>query len=245
VSDRRPAPHLSPWARLVIVCALVIVGCAVALGIATLVSDKERIVTGVVRGSLNGVALDVGDADVEVVRGGSRESVEVQRTERFTFDHGPVVRRSIDGSTLRVHSRCPTTLLHTCSASYRLVVPDNVPVRVKTSSGDVSFEAYRGSVDVSTESGDVRVERYCGFSLDERTRSGEIDSGASCAPQSLTLRSTSGPIRSVVPPGRYRVDVETTGGERLVRGVIAADDAPYTIQLLSTSGDVALEGAGQ
>jgi hypothetical protein len=245
VSDRRPAPHLSPWARLVIACAVVVVGCAVALAIAAVVSDKERLVTGVVRGSLNGVALDVGEADVEVVRGGNRESVELQRTERFTFDHGPEVRRSITGSTLRLYSRCPTTLLHTCSADYRLVVPDNVPVQVKTGSGDVRFEAYRGSVDVSTESGDVRVTGYCGFSLDVRTRSGSIASTATCAPQSLTLRSTSGAIRSTVPPGRYRVDVETTAGDRLVRGVIAADDAPYTIQVLSTSGDVTLEGAEQ
>ena len=78
-----------------------------------------------------------------------------------------------------------------------------------------------------------------------RTRTGDIDSTASCAPQRLTLRSTTGPIRSIVPPGRYRVDVESTSGRRLVRGVIAADDAPYTIQALSTSGDVTLESAEQ
>jgi hypothetical protein len=38
VSDRRPAPHLSPWARLVIACAVVVVGCAVALAIAAVVA---------------------------------------------------------------------------------------------------------------------------------------------------------------------------------------------------------------
>lgn len=245
MSDRRPAPHLSSWARLVVACTAVVVGCVAALAIAALVSDKERVVTGVVRGSLNGVALDLGDANVQIVRGGSRESVEVRRTERFMFDHGPQVRRTIDDSTLRLRSRCPSTLLHSCSADYRIVVPDNVPVRIRTDSGDVRFDDYRGSIDVTTESGDVQVVGYCGFSLDVRTRSGGIGTTASCAPQSLLLRSTSGPIRSVVPPGRYRVDVETTSGQRLVRGVIAAEDAPYTIQVLSTSGNVTLQSAEQ
>jgi len=228
-----------------VVCAVVVGGCAVALAIGALVTRTERMVTGVVRGSLDGVSLDLGDANVLIVRGGNRESVEVERTEHFTFDHGPEVRRSITGSTLRVHSRCPETLTHSCSADFRLIVPDNVPVKIRTESGDVRFDGYRGSIDVSTESGDVTIRSYCGFSLDVRTRSGDISSAASCAPQSLTLRSTSGPIRSIVPAGRYRVDVETTSGRRLVRGVIAAEDAPYTIQVLSTSGDVTLESSQQ
>lgn len=245
MAERRSAPHLSPWGRLVIVCAAVVGACAVAIAIGALVTRTERVVTGVVRGSLNGVSLDLGDANVEIIRGGNRESVELQRTEHFTFDHGPVVERRIAGSTLRLRSRCPDTLLHTCSADFRLIVPDNVPVQIRTESGGVRFEGYRGSVDVSTDSGDVTVEGYCGFSLDVRTRTGDIDSTASCAPQRLTLRSTTGPIRSIVPPGRYRVDVETTSGRRLVRGVIGAEDAPYTIQVLSTSGDVTLESAEQ
>jgi DUF4097 and DUF4098 domain-containing protein YvlB len=136
-------------------------------------------------------------------------------------------------------------LFDSCSADYRLIVPDNVPVRIRTESGDVRFDGYRGSIEVNTESGDVRVAAFCGFALDVRTRSGDISSTASCAPQRLTLRSTTGPIRSIVPTGRYRVDVESTSGSRLVQGVIAADDAPYTIQLLSTSGDVVLEGTEQ
>jgi hypothetical protein len=245
VAERRSAPHLSPWGRLVIVCAAVVGGCAVALAIGALVSRTEREVTGVIRGSLSGVSLDLGDASVEIIRGGNRESVEVRRTERFTFDHGPEVQRRISGSTLSLTSRCPDTLLHPCAAAYRLIVPDNVPVKIRTDSGDVRFEGYRGSVEVSTDSGDVTITGYCGFSLDVRSRTGDIDSSASCAPQALTLRSTSSPIRSIVPPGRYRVDVESTSGRRVVRGVIAADDAPYTIQVLSTSGDVTLESTEQ
>ena len=82
-----------------LVCAAIVGACAVALAIGALVTRTERMVTGVVRGSLNGVSLDLGDANVEIIRGGNRESVELERTERFTFDHGPVVERRIAGST--------------------------------------------------------------------------------------------------------------------------------------------------
>jgi hypothetical protein len=46
-----------------------------------------------------------------------------------------------------------------------------------------------------------------------------------------------------VPPGRYRVDAESDEGKHVVRGVSVADDAPFQIQALSTSGDVSV-GSG-
>jgi hypothetical protein len=46
----------------------------------------------------------------------------------------------------------------------------------------------------------------------------------------------------VVPPGRYRLDAETAAGQRTVRGVTEATDAPFTLQALSSSGDVTVEG---
>src|SRR3712207_7216841 len=39
--------------------------------------------TYAVRGSLNGIALDLGDGDVVVAGGGDRADVAVQRTDRF------------------------------------------------------------------------------------------------------------------------------------------------------------------
>ena len=41
-----------------------------------------------------------------------------------------------------------------------------------------------------------------------------------------------------MPPGRYRVDAESDEGKRSVRGLTAADDAPFQVQALSTTGDV-------
>jgi hypothetical protein len=46
----------------------------------------------------------------------------------------------------------------------------------------------------------------------------------------------------VLPPGRYDLDAESTSGAETVRGVTPRSDAPYTVQVLSASGDVSVEG---
>ena len=121
-------------------------------------------------------------------------------------------------------------------AGYRVVVPDNVSVDVRTGDGDVSFRGYRGSARVTTGSGSIAVAGYCGNSLDARADSGDIAFDADCAPPRLSLRSTSGTIRALIPPGRYDLDAESSAGDERVRGVIATSDAPYSVQVLSTSG---------
>ncbi len=58
----------------------------------------------------------------------------------------------------------------------------------------------------------------------------------------MSLRTGSGPIRAIMPPGRYDLDAESTSGDEVVRGVTARPDAPYAVQALSGSGDVWVEG---
>src|SRR5262245_9248344 len=131
-----PAPvrRISPWGALVAVSAVLVVGAAAALLIATVASSHEREVRFAVRGSLSGVSLDVGDADVEIDGGGRRNLLAVQRTDRYAFGHDAIVERTVTMGELRLHSRCPKAVPHTCSSRYRLVVPDNVPVDVRASS---------------------------------------------------------------------------------------------------------------
>jgi hypothetical protein len=233
--------HLSPWARLVAASAVLVLGAAIALAIARVASGQERLTTYAVRGSLNGIALDLGDGDVVVVGGGARAGVAVERTDHWTFGHAAVARRSVRDGVFRVRSRCPTTALHSCSVRYRVVVPDNVPVDVRTDSGTVRFAGYRGSGSVTTRSGDVSVEGYCGFSLQARSDTGAIDADAACAPQQLLLRSTSGDVHAVVPRGRYRVDADSASGRSVVRGVQAVQDGPFSLDVSSSSGDVTVE----
>ena len=125
-----------------------------------------------------------------------------------------------------------------------MTVPDNVRVTVRTTSGDVRFNGYRGSASVDTGSGDVNVAGFCGFALRARAQSGDVNAGASCALERMELRSRTGDVRAVVPSGRYQVDAETDDGDRVVRGVTVAEDAPFQIQVLSSAGDVAVEASG-
>jgi hypothetical protein len=242
VSSAGHHPRLTPWATLVTVCAVFVVGCLSVLATLAVASQHERVVSYPVRGSLNGLTLDLGDADVTIARGGRRPAVEIERRERFAFGHSAVATRQIDGGVFMLRSRCPQTVLHSCSVRYRVVVPDNVPIDVRTTSGSVTLEGYRGSARVASGSGSVTVSDFCGFGLQARAGSGDITANVDCALQELSLRSTTGSVAAVVPPGRYRLDAETAAGRRTVRGVTDASDAPFSLQALSSSGDVRVEG---
>jgi Toastrack DUF4097 len=222
--------------------AVLVVGCLLALAVWGFGSTRERVVSFDVRGTLQGVVLDLADADVEVVRGTNSGLVSVQQTERYAFDRRARTSRSVDAAVLHVRSRCPVTVLHACATSYRVVVPDNVPIDVRTTDGAVRLTDYRGSARIATVSGDVGVSDFCGFSLQARAETGAVGVTTSCAPERLSLRSTRGGVHVVVPPGRYQVDAESASGRQQVRGVTQTTDAPFSIQALSTSGDVLVEG---
>jgi hypothetical protein len=227
---------------LVLVCAIVVGGAVAALLIATVASSRERSVRFGARGALSGVGLDVAGADVEITGGGRRTLLEVERTDHFAFSHDAEVTKTVVGGELRIRARCPNTVPRSCSLRYRLVVPDNIPVDVRTTGGAVRLRGYRGSGRVTTRSGDIDVASYCGFSLQARTETGDIVAGATCAPPRMSLRSTHGDVNATVPRGRYQVEAESSGGSARVRGVASAPDAPYAIQALSSTGDVEVEG---
>jgi hypothetical protein len=233
--------RLSPWGRLVLVSALVVAVAFALLLVWDLASRERRVSSYSVRGQLSGVALDVGDADVLVAGGGPRATLGVRQTERFAYGQDARTRRSAAAGVFRLRSRCPSTVLHTCSVSYRLTVPDNLPVDIRTKGGTVRFRGFRGSARVMAGSGDIDVDSFCGFSLDARARSGSVTANASCPPQQLTLRSNSGSVHAVVPPGRYRVDAESSSGSRRVQGIASVSDAPFSLDAFSTSGDVLVE----
>jgi hypothetical protein len=233
---------LSSWGVLVLASAIVVGGVLAALLIATVASSHERAVRFAVRGSLNGVSLDVGDGDVEIDGGGGRALLQVERIDRYAFSHEAQVSRVVTGGELRIRARCPSSLPRSCSLRYRLVVPDNVPVVVRTDGGTVRLRGYRGSARVATRSGAIDIEAFCGFSLQARAESGDIVARSACAPQLMSLRSTDGNVRATVPPGRYQVEAESAAGSAHVSGLAAVADAPYSIQALSSSGDVVVEG---
>jgi hypothetical protein len=237
---RRP----SAWGWLVTVSACLVGGSLLALAIWWLVSSETSVASYSVRGSINGIELDLGGADAVIVGGGDRAEVAVRRTDEFAFGRNAVATRRATGGILAIRSRCPRSVFDVCSAAYRLTVPDNVRVAVRTTAGNVRFTDYRGSAQVDTRTGDISVDGFCGFSLRARALAGDVTADASCALERLELRSRTGDVRAVVPPGRYRVDADSDVGRRTVEGVTAAEDAPFVIQALSSGGDVSVEVSG-
>ncbi len=221
---------------------MLVVGLLLALAVGGFASSRERLVSFAVAGELDGVTLDLGESDVDIVRGGQGAAVRVERADGFAFGHAARVTRTIEAGRLRLQSRCPATVLHSCSAEYRVVVPDNVPVDVRTGGGDVRFHGYQGSARVSTDRGDIDVRDFCGFLLQARTEAGDVTATTTCPPPQLSLRSTSGSVHAIVPAGRYQVDAASASGSLTVRGVSQVSDAPFSIEVLSSTGDVLVEG---
>jgi putative adhesin len=236
-SRRRP----SAWAWLVAFSAALVGGLVLAVGVWWATSHETRITSYAVQGSLAGVQLDMGAADVELV-GGGQGALEVRRTDRFTFDHPSVERRSVANGVLRIGSACPKTVPSNCRVAYRVAVPDNVPVTVRTSTGAVRVGELRASAGIQTDSGDVTVDAFCGFQLSARSRAGDVSANTGCSPERMELRSGDGNVRAVVPRGRYRVDAVSDAGRQRVRGLTVTDDAPFLIQALSTRGSVEVQG---
>ena len=227
--------RISRWGVVVMVCALLIVGGTAALAIASVTSSHKRIVSFAVSGSLSGVALDVDDADVLIAGGGQRSVLGVQRTDRFAFGHDAEVQRSLAGDELRIRSRCPNAVPRACSVHYRVVVPDNVPVTVRTAAGTVSFRGYRGSARVTTRSGDIDIagllRLLAAGARGERRHHRERGMRATAADAALDAGLGAG-VRAAGPlPGRGRERLGPPPRPRPRRGVRRAVRDPGPEQL--------------
>ena len=149
---RPEAPRAAAWWWVVAASVLVLVATAATLAVWWGLTRETRTTTYRVLGDdLAGVRLDLGDADVEI--DGGAPAVEVRRVDRFAFGEPSREERSVIDGRLSIVSRCPDQVLGSCHATYRLTVPDNVPVEIETSSGSVLLTGVRASVQVDTPLG--------------------------------------------------------------------------------------------
>ena len=229
------------WWWLVAACGAILVAVAATLAIWWAASRETRTTSYRVLGDLAGIRLDLGDADVEI--DGGATAVEVRRVDRFAFGAPSRERHSVVDGSLTISSRCPDQVLGSCRASYRLAVPDNVPLEVQTAGGSVSVTGVRASVSITTRSGPITASGFCGFLLRASSDSGDVRALSECSADRLELRSRVGDVSAVVPSGRYQIDAQSDSGTSRIRGLTNDPDAPFQIQALSTSGDVSVEAA--
>jgi hypothetical protein len=234
--------RVSTWTLLVAASSILLVGGAAAFGAGWLASGRTESRGYSVSPPLLGVQVRVVSGDVVVI-GGARGAVVVRRRDRSTFGHGPVEWRSRSGGYLTIASACPRLVVGACGASYRISVPDNVPVSVRADHGSIRLDGFRGSASLVTGRGSISVDAFCGHALRAVSSSGDLSAVASCAPEQVELRSTSGSIHASVPTGHYRIDASAGAAPPVVRGLISDPNAPWTIQALSTSGGVVVESS--
>ena len=151
-------------------------------------------------------AFDLGDGDIVIVGGGRRDGVEVQRSERSSFGHDAGDRAPRARRRLRREVALPDVAARARAASrYRVVVPDNVAVDVRTTGGDVTLPRLsrhaRGWRPTAARS---RSPATAATRSTPAPARGDIAFDADCAPPRLSLRSNTGTIRALIPPGQLR-----------------------------------------
>src|SRR3954469_10918715 len=92
-----PSRRPSAWTMLVAGSAVVVLGCALVLGVWWLQSSEKRVATYAVRGAVSQITLDLAGADAIVVGGGSARGVQVQRTDQFSFGRRARADRAVSG----------------------------------------------------------------------------------------------------------------------------------------------------
>jgi Putative adhesin len=227
------------WNAAIAISGAVFVLAALALGVGWLASKRSHVSTASYSGAIKRVSLQLYSGDVAIV-GSDSADVQVRRTDHYAFGHPARERRSYRDGVVEVRSSCPRILVGSCSASYRVAVPETAIVDVRTLSGDVRLVDFRGSADVRTGSGDVDATAFCGFDLSAASGSGDLRVSAACAPQRLELHTGSGDVLAQVPPGRYRI--QASGARRRLTGVTRDPSAPFSLDLHSGSGAVSIGG---
>jgi len=233
----RVRPH--GWSAAVALSALLFALVVIALGVGWLASHRSRTTTYTYSGPVKQVSLQLTSGDATIV-GSPSAAVEVRRTDDYAFGHRAREHRTFANGSLAVSSACVRIVVGSCSASYEVAVPETTTVEIRTTSGDVRLEGFRGTADVRTGSGDVDAEAYCGFGISAASGSGNLHVAAACAPQHLQLHTGSGNASALVPPGRY--DIQAVGPQRHVTGVTRDPNAPFSLDLHSGSGAVAIGG---
>ena len=181
-------------AVLIILVGLAGVGVA---GLSTLAPFEDR-TSSTQPGPIRSVEVDVEAGRVEVVAGQADEAT-VERTRRYVRGT-PLTSETLVDGVLRLQADCRRIVAIGCRVDYRLVVPSQVPLRIRTQSGSVAVENMAGMVDVESSSGGVRLLGTRG-PVRVSTSAGNVD-GVDLVADFLDATTQAGRIRLSLWPSR-------------------------------------------
>lgn len=197
-------------------------------------SDQRAEVEGVPAAVV--VHVDQGDIDVRAVpsAAGASATAAVRTVVK------PDRTATMDGGEARLSWTC--RLWTTCRADVEAEVPPGVRLEARTDFGDLRIAGPVGDVELETGSGDIDAGAIDGRLATVEGRSGDVALELVRRPFDLEVEVSSGDIEVVVPGGAYRIEAETRAGDVVLQGVRHHPDAPGSIRLDTTAGDVTLRG---
>ncbi len=152
-----------------------------------------------------------------VVEGSSRGDILVQARVVATAaseDEARAIasRVQVVATANRVESDGPRSLgrREGWHVSYRLAVPTNTPLSLKSTNGGISVDGVNSRVELTTTNGGVRLSRMAG-DVEGRTTNGGIDvdlEGTAWDGNGLDLQTTNGGVRLAIP-AQYNAHLET------------------------------------
>ncbi|MDX2599663.1 DUF4097 family beta strand repeat-containing protein [Streptomyces caniscabiei] len=193
-------------------------------------SDSSAISTSVRNVELT---IDSGDIEVDVVGQGEKPELHKELTRSLRSPDETIKQ---EGDTLHVTTRCGDGVGR-CASDYRLTVPADTVINVRTGMGDVSVKGVRASAEGRTQMGDVHVEHVTGDRLVAVSKTGDItlrdvkfDTAEATTKlgdvvvedidvfKKLTALSKTGDVEVNLPEnaGPFAVDADTSIGDRKV-----------------------------
>ena len=182
--------RLSPWGRVVAISALLVVGGAVALAVGG--ARQPRAAARLLPGHRRARRASRSTSATATSRSSAAASATRSRSGAPSATRSaasPRPRAASTAGVFTVTSRCPTSLLAPCTVAYRVVVPDNVALDIRTTSGKVALRDYRGTAKVATDERRDRHRRLLRQRARRPRRRRRITLDAICAPPRTSLRA--------------------------------------------------------
>jgi hypothetical protein len=203
----------------------------IAYGVLSVVSllARETAHRSATFGGVTSLTVDLGFESLEIRGSSTASSVRMTRSYSWSFDR-PSVGANEAGGRLTVRSDCGFSVGRGCSGHVRLVVPEGLPMTVRTSDGSVLLRDLTGSVTSSTSDGHVTLRDLSG-PVNASSSDGGID--ASGVTGQLTLRTRDGSVHGS-DLRTSRVTAESSDGGIDLR--FAA--APDRVQVQTRDGSI-------
>jgi hypothetical protein len=164
-----------------------------------------------VSGPVSTLMVSAGIGQVTIT-GAARSTISVTEQVRFSV-RPPAMTRTRAGKTLTLGYQCPDESL--CAASYDILVPRDMAVRVSSGTGEIQLASLAGTVTAQSGAGLIVASGLTSRTASFTTNLGEIDAAFATAPATVNATTNLGAINIQVP-GTVSYDVSGDLGSAII-----------------------------